>query len=40
MYHRTVEGNKYNVNEVFELIHEALVVGQAKFILTVVYIQL
>ena len=32
--------NKYNVNEVFELIHEALVVGQNKFIPTIVYSQL
>ena len=24
--------NKYTVNEVFELIHEALIVGQDKFI--------
>ncbi|XP_065581727.1 uncharacterized protein LOC136041100 [Artemia franciscana] len=31
--------NKYNVNEVFELIHEALVVGQNKFIPTIVYSQ-
>ncbi|KAK2719281.1 hypothetical protein QYM36_004930 [Artemia franciscana] len=29
--------NKYNVNEVFELIHEALVVGQNKFIPTIAY---
>ena len=32
--------NKYNVNEVFELIYEALVVGQNKFILTIAYSQL
>ena len=32
--------NKYKVNEVFELIHEALVVGQNKFIPTIVYSQL
>jgi len=29
--------NKYNVNEVFELIHEALVVGQNKFIPIIAY---
>ncbi|XP_065568925.1 uncharacterized protein LOC136032584 [Artemia franciscana] len=32
--------NKYNVNEVFELIHEALVVGQNKFIPTIAYSRL
>ena len=32
--------NKYNVNEVFELVHEALVVGQNKFIPTIAYSRL